>query len=124
MTMTQPVLTDGQISALRAALPASPVLMAVGDSTTAGGQWLAEFTRLAKAYAGVTFDVRNVAVSGQNTAYWPGHIAGLLATHRPDMVTFFTGTNDLWTQQIYGESLTGWSWRYTVEAIHNYRTPA
>jgi lysophospholipase L1-like esterase len=100
------------------------ILMTLGDSICAGGQWQVEFSRLAQTYAGVALDVRNVAVSGVGTSYWPDHISSLLATHSPDMVTFFTGTNDLWTDQAFGESKTGWSWRYTVETIHGYRTPA
>jgi lysophospholipase L1-like esterase len=96
-------------------------LMTVGDSITADGRWQQEFARLAAAYAGVTVDVRNVAVAGQRTTYWPDRIAGLLVQHQPDVVSLFSGTNDDPAEQRFGEPATGWAWRYTVEAIRAYR---
>lgn len=100
------------------------IVMTVGDSRTATGDWQEEFARLAATYAGVTLDIRNVAVGGVDTMYWSSRIAGLLAAHEPDMVTFYTGTNDDPNAVIYGEPQTSWAWRYTVETIRNYRTPA
>jgi lysophospholipase L1-like esterase len=91
-------------------------VLTVGDSITAAGQWQAELARIAQRDAGVTLDIRNVAVAGTRTDYWPDRVAGPLAEHDPDLVTFFSGTNDDINATKYGESATSWSWRYVVEA--------
>lgn len=104
-------------------------IMTVGDSITAGrtsegsGCWQDELARLCSAYAGVCLDVRNLAVAGTRTTYWPSRIKALLGQHQPDLVTFFTGTNDDVAEMCFGEPATSWAWRSTVEAIHAYRTP-
>ena len=95
-------------------------ILTLGDSITASGAWQAELSRLC-AQAGVTLDIRNVAVPGTRTSYWPDKIAGLLKEHDPDIVTLFSGTNDDPNEHIYGESATAWSFRYVVEQIRGYR---
>lgn len=98
-------------------------ILVLGDSIPYLGGNQDEFCRILAQDAGITCDVRNVAVGGTNCMYWPSRIAGLLATHQPDMVWLFCGTNDNPDRYIYGEPETSWAFRYTVEAIHFYRSP-
>jgi hypothetical protein len=95
-------------------------LLALGDSRTSGGQWPAELARLT-ASVGVPIDVTDVAVGGTDCMYWTSRIAGLLARYDPDIVVLACGTNDSPTCSIYGESCTGWSFRYITETVHYYR---
>jgi lysophospholipase L1-like esterase len=95
-------------------------VLTLGDSITAAGGWQSELSRLC-ALVGVTLDVRNVAVPGKRTDYWPDKIAALLTQHDPDLVTLFSGTNDDPYDPIYGEPKTAWSFRSVVEAVHGYR---
>lgn len=99
------------------------IVLTIGDSITAAGKWQTELARLVLLDAATTLDIRNVGVGGVSTPYWPNRIAALLATHQPDMVTLFTGTNDDIHAVRFGEPATGWAWRSVVEAIRNYRTP-
>lgn len=98
-------------------------VMTVGDSITASGFWQTEFSRLCSTHAGVTLDIRNVGVGGSRTTYWPDRINGLMTQHNPDLVTFFTGTNDDMNETLYGEPATSWAWRATVESIRNFKNP-
>jgi len=101
--------------------PTSPLrVLTLGDSITASGGWQAELSRLC-AQVGVTLDVRNVAVGGTRTSYWPDKIAGLLTNHDPGLVTLFSGTNDDPNEYVYGEPATAWSFRYVVEQAYGYR---
>jgi lysophospholipase L1-like esterase len=95
-------------------------LLTVGDSITAAGQWQAELSRLC-ALTGVELTTVNVAVGGVATNYWPTRIKALLSQHSPDAVTFYTGTNDDVNGVMHGESATTWSFRSTVETIHEHR---
>lgn len=107
-------------SAHRAAAGVPVRILAVGDSRTADGRWQVELSRLLTA-AGVAHTITTEAVGGTRCSYWPSRIAGLLTTHQPDMVALFCGTNDDPDETIYGEAATGWAFRATVEAIHNFR---
>lgn len=110
MTEPQPAATQ----------PAPLVTLTLGDSITAAGKWQAELVRLC-ALVGVTLDIRNVAVAGVRTTYWPPRINSLLAQHQPDLVTLFTGTNDDVNEVRFGEPATAWAWRAVVEAVHTFR---
>jgi lysophospholipase L1-like esterase len=99
---------------------ASVRVLTLGDSITASGGWQAELSRLC-GLVGVTLDIRNVALPGTRTSYWPDKIDGLLKEHDPDVVVLFSGTNDDPDEHIYGESATAWSFRYVVEQVHGYR---
>ena len=98
-------------------------ILTIGDSITLAGLWQQELARLALQDAGVTLDIRNEGVGGSRTTHWPDVINSLLTKHQPDLVTFFTGTNDDPNETKFGESATAWAWRSTVEAIHTFRTP-
>jgi lysophospholipase L1-like esterase len=67
-----------------------------------------------------TCDIHNEAVSGTRCTYWPDKISALLTKDQPDLVTFFCGTNDDPSTAASRDQI-GWSWRYTVEAIHTFR---
>lgn len=120
------LLLAALLSPARVAADPPPVrILTIGDSITAAGQWQAELGGLL-AVNGVAHVMVNAAVGGTRCDYWPSRIAGLLATHQPDLVTLFCGTNDDVNASCYGESCTSWAWRATVEAIHAWRpaTPA
>ncbi|MEU8329812.1 SGNH/GDSL hydrolase family protein [Micromonospora sp. NPDC048839] len=83
--------------------PAPPptVIMTVGDSITDGiiidqtptAGYRAELGRLLTA-ACVPHTLVNAALNGSPCTYWTDRLAGLMATHRPDVVLLACGTND------------------------------
>jgi lysophospholipase L1-like esterase len=105
-----------------AAVEQVPVrILTLGDSITHDGAWQNETERLLTS-AGVANIIVNVAVSGTRCGYWPERIGALLATHQPDLVVLACGTNDDPAERTsWGESMTAWSTRYVIEAVHAYR---
>lgn len=101
--------------------PVSIRILTLGDSITEDGAWQDETSRLLFD-AKIPNIVINVAVSGTRCSYWPERIDALLATHQPDLVVLACGTNDDPAEMMpWGESRTGWSVRYVIEAVHAYR---
>ncbi len=97
-------------------------VLTLGDSITWPGLWQAEMCRQLANAAGLTCDVRNVAVGGTGCGYWPSRIQALLNQHQPDLVVIACGTNDDLT--VLGASAAlGTAWRQTVETIYTHRTP-
>jgi len=104
--------------------PGSPVrILAVGDSITAACQWQLELSRLLTA-AGVPHVITSYGVGGSRCGYWPDKIGQVLAGSQPDVMVLYCGTNDDPGEMIYGETKTGWSYRYMLETAHGYRSPA
>lgn len=97
------------------------VILTLGDSITTNGAWQAELCRLMTQDAGVTCDIRNVAVTGTGCNYWPSRIVNLLNTHHPHAVTLFCGTNDNGNTAA-GRNDLGTAFRLTVEATYTYQT--
>lgn len=105
------------------ALPTFKVLT-IGDSITVGtggNTWQSTFCSLASSKAGVDCSLTNAAVGQTRCDYWPSRIAALMTSAQPDVVVLACGTNDDPTAMIYGESVTSWSVRATIQAVHDYR---
>jgi lysophospholipase L1-like esterase len=62
-----------------------------------------------------------VGAAGSSCWQLAGQVQRALETYQPDLVVLECGTNDDPTAMAYGEPLTGWSFRATVEAIHQFR---
>ena len=113
-------LIAGPVTSARAE-PVPVRILTLGDSISEDGRWQDATSRLLFD-AGIPNTVINVAVSGTRCSYWPERIDALLATHQPDLVVLMCGTNDDPTDRMpWGESRTGWSTRYVIEAVHAYR---
>jgi len=97
--------------------PAPLKILTIGDSRSTLGQWQAELGRLL-AESGVAATISTAAVAGTDCYYWTSRISGLLATYSPDVVVLACGTNDDPAATIYGESKTGWSFRFITETVH------
>lgn len=106
------------------ALPAV-VVLTLGDSNSTNGLaggWQEEFCRQLQVSAGRTCDLRNPSVAGTGCGYWPPRVAGLMATHNPDLVIIACGTNDD-TRTPAQVDAFGYNWRLTVEAVWRHRSP-
>lgn len=97
--------------------PAPLKILTLGDSRTSGGQWQAELGRLLTG-SGEDAAIANVAVAGTDCFYWTSRITALLDQYTPDVVVLACGTNDDPAATIYGESKTGWSFRFLAETVH------
>lgn len=92
-------------------------ILTIGDSITATGGWQAQTAALLNQ-AGVEYKIYNAAVPGTRCSYWPERIAALLDQYNPDLVVLACGTNDDPSELMWGESRTGWSIRYVIEAVY------
>lgn len=91
-----------------------------GETSPGAGHWQDELHGLLEK-AGIPNTITSVAVSGKPCLYTAQIIDSVLAQYQPDIFILYCGTNDDPNQTCYGESCTGWSFRYVTEAVHNYR---
>lgn len=109
----------------RSDLAASTRLLVLGDSNAYGGDetYPRIFERRWNADAGRgPVEVVNLGFPGVNTSLLANDFPRLLATFRPDTVTYMVGTNDYWTWLHAREAVPPWvraeSWLWQHSAIH------
>jgi len=97
---------------------APKVILTVGDSITEGAtmagsvspSYRAELGRLL-AEACIPHTFATAAVGGTTCGYWSSRIAGLMTTHRPDIVLIACGTNDRLDNKA-GAQIAAWEGMY------------
>lgn len=97
------------------------VVVTLGDSRSVSGRWQQKLCQEMATNAGITCDLRNLAVGGTNCDYWVPRIGNILTTHNPDMLILACGTNNN-ANTATGREQLGAAWRTIVETTYVFRS--